>query len=96
MSSSLSPTGGEGRVRGQARGRSTTLSPAPRLLPTMHHCEHHQLIGHHSKIDCERKSADNQPTCLSMNAGMSKRTRDDARYGMINGIGEGLPKPSPL
>ena len=62
----------------------------------MHYCKHHQLIGHHTKIDRERKSADNQPPCLSMNTGMSKWTCDDARYGMINGIGEGLPKPNAL
>ena len=83
-------------MRGQARDHSTTLAPALRLLPTMHHRKHHQLIGNYAKIDRERKSADNQPPCLSMNTGMSKRTRDDARYGMINSLGEGLPKPSPL
>jgi hypothetical protein len=60
------------------------------------HRQHYKLISQHAKIDRERKSADNQPACLSMNAGMSKRTCDEARYSLINGLGEGLPKPSPL
>ena len=75
---------------------STTFSPTLRLLPTMHHRQHYKLISQHAKIDRERKSADKQPACLSMNAGMSKRTCDDARYSLINGIGEDLHKPSPL
>jgi len=62
----------------------------------MHHRQHHKLITHHAKIDRERKSADNHTTCLSMNAGMSKRTCDDARHSVINGLGEGLPKPGAL
>ena len=62
----------------------------------MHYRKHHQLIGHYAKIDRERKSTDNPTACLSMNPGMSTRTCDDARYGMINGLGEGLPKPGAL
>jgi hypothetical protein len=62
----------------------------------MHYRKHHELIGHYAKIDREWKSADNQSACLSMNAGMSKRTCDDARHSVINSLGEGLPKPSAL
>ncbi|HYS93254.1 MAG TPA: hypothetical protein VEL48_07470, partial [Candidatus Acidoferrales bacterium] len=75
---------------------SPALSPALRLLPPMHHRQHHKLISHYAKIDRERKSADNQTACLSMNAGMSERTCDDARHSVINGLRESLPKPSAL
>ena len=62
----------------------------------MHYRQHHKLISHHAKIDRERKSADNQTACLSMNAGMSERTCDNARDSLINSLAEGLPEPSTL
>jgi hypothetical protein len=82
-------------VRGRARDLNDVLANAEVAAD---HASPPALQAHQSarENDRERKSADNQPACLSMNAGMSKRTCDDARYSLINGIGEDLPKPSPL
>src|SRR5713101_6512950 len=95
--SSLSPSGGEGRVGGsRPQAPSTTHSPALWPPSAMHHRQHHNLISHHAEIDCVRKSAEKRPARLTMNARMSKRVCDDAREGLIDGLGESLPKASTL